>query len=100
MEALARLKTYIFEPAMMVVFAAGFFLFMWGFVRFFWDLSNGGEGNEGKQHMIWGIVGMFVMVAWLGIVNLITNTFDLGDPTNPDPGRINNIPSVNILQKS
>lgn len=83
---------------MMVIFAAGFFLFLWGFLRFFWDLSQGGEGNEGKQHMIWGVIGMFIMVAWLGLLNIVVNTLDLGDPSNPDASRMDNVPTINLLR--
>ncbi len=96
MEALARLKQFVIEPAMMVVFAAGFFLFLFGFLRFFWDLSQGGEGNEGKSHMLWGVVGMFIMVAWFGILSIVVNTLDLGDPTQPDESRMNNVPAFNL----
>ena len=55
-------------------------LFVLATVYFFWGVINyiGAAGDEsklrdGKRHMIWGIVGMTVMLGAWGIVNLIAN---------------------------
>ncbi len=85
-----RFTTYIIDPAILIVFAAGFFLFVWGLVEFLWNLNAGGENEEGKKHMLWGIVGMFVMVSVYGILSLLDNTFELNF-RNPDVGRAQNI---------
>jgi hypothetical protein len=77
-----KFTNYIVDPAILVVFAAGFFFFVYGLVEFMWNLNEGAQSN-GKQHMLWGTVGMFVMVSVYGIVALISNTFGLGiDPAN------------------
>ncbi len=93
---LGRFVDFIITPAMYLVFATGFFLFMWGLVQFLWKLDEGASRNEGIQHMIWGVVGMLVMVSFWAILMLISNTFDLGlreDGTyKPDMSRINDAP--------
>jgi uncharacterized RDD family membrane protein YckC len=86
---LDRIVDYIVNPAILIVFTAGFFMFVWGIVQFLWTLDEGGK-SDGKQHMLWGIVGMLVMVSVYGIIALIDNTFDL-DIDNPDMSRINNV---------
>ncbi|MBI5457368.1 hypothetical protein HY971_01440 [Candidatus Kaiserbacteria bacterium] len=85
-----RFVTYIINPVILVVFAAGFFLFVYGLVEFLWNLNEGGENEEGKQHMLWGIIGMLIMVSVYGILDLLDNTFGL-DFRNPDVSRANNI---------
>jgi hypothetical protein len=80
---------YIINPAILVIFAAGFFLFLWGLVQFLWKLDEGAQ-SSGKQHMLWGIVGMFIMVSVYGIINLIDSTFGF-DIANPDVSRIDNV---------
>lgn len=91
-----RFVDIIINPAILIVFAAGFFLFVWGLVEFLWRLDEGGENTAGKQHMIWGIVGMLIMVSVFGIISIINDTFDL-DAGNPDVSRINNVaPPVNF----
>lgn len=76
-QLLGRFIDFIITPAIMLVFTAGFFLFVWGLVQFLWNLDEGSH-EEGKRHMIWGIVGMFVMVSVWGIIMLLNATFSLG----------------------
>ena len=85
-----RFVDLIVDPAILVIFTFGFFLFIWGLVQFLWNLDEGGENASGKQHMLWGIVGMLIMVSVFGILNIIDNTLGL-NAANPDVGRINNV---------
>ena len=87
---LQRIITYIVDPAIRVVFTAGLFLFLWGLVEFLWGLRSGQVETTGKQHMIWGMVGMLIMVSVYGIIALIVNTFGL-NLSRPDVSRINNV---------
>jgi len=91
MDVLARFKVLIIDPATLVVFTAGFLLFMWGLAMYLWKLKDGGDTKTGVNHMIWGLVGMLVMVSVYGIIALIANTIGV-DPINPvDPGRLQGI---------
>lgn len=93
-QLLERFITYILDPAMRVVFTLGLFLFLWGLVEFLWHLRNGEVDRDGKNHMIWGLVGMLIMVSVYGIIALIVNTFDLRG-SSTDVGRINNVTTGN-----
>ncbi|HYF12824.1 MAG TPA: hypothetical protein VD928_00800 [Candidatus Paceibacterota bacterium] len=65
----------IINPIIALIFAAGLVVFIWGLVEFMWGLSTDAEGkNDGKRHMLWGIIGMFIMFAAFGILRLIANT--------------------------
>lgn len=88
-QLLDRIVDYIVNPAILVVFTAGFFMFVWGIVQFLWSLDEGAQ-SDGKKHMLWGIVGMLIMVSVYGIIALIDNTFDL-NISDPDISRMNNI---------
>jgi len=74
---LERFVNLLIIPAIKVVVAAGFFLFVWGFVHYFYNLSQGSSTEEGKQHMLWGVLGLLIMVSVGGILGLIVNTFGL-----------------------
>ncbi|MBI4068277.1 hypothetical protein HY413_02615 [Candidatus Kaiserbacteria bacterium] len=76
-QILENFVTYIINPAILVVFTAGFFLFVWGLVQFLLNLDQEGKREEHLQHMLWGIVGMFVMASVYGILALLDNTFGL-----------------------
>lgn len=85
-----RFVTYIIDPAILIVFALGFLLFIFGLVEFLWKLNEGGDNKEGKEHMLWGMVGMLIMVSVFGILQLLDNTFGL-DFRNPDVSRMDGI---------
>lgn len=94
-----RFITLIINPTILLIFTAGFLLFLWGLVVFIFNLGEGGENSEGKQHMLWGLVGMLVMVSVFGIIALLNNTFHLGVGSdartyNPDMNRLQNINSA------
>ena len=65
----------LINPAILLIFGVALVVFVWGLVQFLINLNVGGkDANTGKQHMIWGIVGMFIMVASYAILKLIQNT--------------------------
>lgn len=65
----------IVNPAILLLFAIALLLFIWGVIEYLIDLNVRGKNNQkGKQHMLWGLVGMFIMVAAYGIFNLISGT--------------------------
>ena len=77
-ELVNRFTTVIIDPAILLIFALGFFLFVWGLVQFLWSLDESSNRQDGIRHMTWGIVGMLVMVTVKGIILLLSATFDLG----------------------
>jgi hypothetical protein len=64
------------DPAIALVFAAGLMVFIFGVVEYLYALNVKGEvgGDEGKKHMLWGLVGMFIMLASWAIIKIIDNT--------------------------
>jgi hypothetical protein len=63
----------LIQPAVTAIFVVGILVFVWGVVEFLWSLSSGGKGTDkGKQHIFWGLVGIFVMAGVLGILQIIT----------------------------
>ena len=97
-----RFVTLIIDPTILLVFTAGFLLFLWGLVVFIAGLADDARGNayqSGKQHMLWGLIGMFVMVGVFGIIAILNNTFKLGVSPDartyePDMSRLQNINSA------
>ncbi|MEX0931290.1 MAG: hypothetical protein WDZ88_00910 [Candidatus Paceibacterota bacterium] len=54
---------------LMTVFALVYFL--WGVMKFVLNMDNETERDTGKRHMVWGIVGLTIMVSVWGIINVI-----------------------------
>lgn len=67
-----------------VIFALAFLVFVWGAFTFF--VSGGAEEekrDKGKQMMLWGLIGFFVMISVWGLVNILVGTVNL-DNSGPD----------------
>ena len=79
-EILARAIDVIINPLIILIFAAGFVLFLWGLVVFMANTDSSEERKKGTQHMLWGIVGMFIMVAVYSIIAMVLNTFGVPTP--------------------
>lgn len=61
----------IINPVIAVLFAVGFAVFLWGIVRFLWKADDENERNLGKQNILWGIVGMFIMASVFAIIRFV-----------------------------
>ena len=91
-DVVGRFTTYVINPVLLVLAAAGFFFFVWGLVEFMFALSQGGETKKGKDHMLWGTVGMVIMFSVAGIISLINATFNFGIAPNQTYTPNTNIP--------
>jgi hypothetical protein len=99
-ELLDRVVDYVIDPAVKVVFTLGLFFFLWGFVEFLWKLKDGQVSEGGKNHMVYGLAGMLIMVSVYGIISLIMNTFGIDPYTATDVSRIQNVnPGVNFFRQ-
>lgn len=56
--------------------------FIWGIVEYVKATSDDTK-IKGRQHMIWGIIGMAVMAAAWGIVRMIIDSFGVGGSSIP-----------------
>jgi len=60
------------NPLLVLLFAVGMLIFFYGLAEFLWNLSKGShKADKGKNHMFWGLVGMFIMSSAFAIVRLI-----------------------------
>ena len=72
-----RITDAIIDPVVFLLFALGFLYFLWGITVFIWKADNEEARTTGIKHMLWGVIGMFIMVAALGITKIIEKTFGL-----------------------
>lgn len=76
-ELLARIVEFVINPIILLIFSVGFLVFIWGLFEFMQNVETGGENKEGKNHMVYGIIGMFIMVSVGSIISLVDDTFGL-----------------------
>lgn len=80
----------ILNTVIPLLISVGVLYFIWGVVDY--TLSGSTEKKEqGQQHMIWGIIGITVIVSIWGLVAVLSNTFGTAD-NNTQPA----IPCINV----
>ena len=70
-----KIVTEIFTPMYQLVVAMAFIYFMYGVAKFIYDLRNPTEKATGKQHLLWGLIGLFIIFSVGGILNLFGSMF-------------------------
>ena len=61
-----------------IIFALAFLVFVFGIVKYFF--IHGGEDTkraEGRQFILWGILGMVVLFTVWGFVNILLSTLGI-----------------------
>lgn len=58
-----------------ILVAMTMLVFFWGLVGLIRNSGDEKAVKEGKQLMLWGIVGLFVLVSFAGIISLFTGDF-------------------------
>jgi len=71
---LDRINQYIVNPAIGGLIAMALVVFLWGMVELFLAKDNAERVQRGKAHMLWGIIGLAIMVSVFGIMRVICNT--------------------------
>ena len=61
-----------------IIFALAFVVFIWGIVSYFFlHGDNETSRKEGRQFILWGILGMVVLVSVFGFVNIMLSALGL-----------------------
>jgi hypothetical protein len=61
-----------------VLFALALVVFLWGVTQFIMNSADENKRAQGKQFMVWGIIGLFVMFSVWGLVLLLQATINPG----------------------
>lgn len=73
-----------------------FVVFIWGIVKFIAAAGNSAKKESARNYIIYGLIGIFVLLSFMGIIKIVGDTF--GIPTeNPSiPTQQNNGNSLPI----
>ena len=72
-ELLRKIGEQIVNPIITLMIASAVVFFIYGVVEFVGAADNEEKRSKGKQHIIWGIIGIFIMVSVWGIMNVLNN---------------------------
>lgn len=73
MEIINNLITQIINPVIGILFVLAIAIFFWGIIEFIWNAGSEEKRTTGKTHIIWGLVGLFIMATVRGIIEILQN---------------------------
>lgn len=71
---LENIKKAIVDPIIYFLFALALLYFLYGVLELIRNAESDEARKVGQQHILWGVIGMFIMVSFWGIMHLICNT--------------------------
>jgi len=71
---LNRVSEVILEPAVQLLLFIAFIYFAWGIMIMIANAGNETKRAEGRKHMMYGILGMVIMLGALGLFEILKNT--------------------------
>lgn len=76
------LNREIVNPLIVLLIGIAFVYFIWGLFQFLTNADSSQGRADGKRRIIWGLVGLFIMVSVYGILQILLNTFGITPPPN------------------
>ena len=72
---LGKVLVQIVNPIILLLSACAFVVFLWGVFEFVRNAGNETKRKEGRQAIMWGIVGLVVIFGAYGIMNTVLGIF-------------------------
>jgi len=86
---ISNVNRLILNPLIVLLFAIAFVYFLYGVLVFIFNQSSEEKKTTGKSHMLWGIIGLTIMMGVWAILNIVVNTFGLQGQVDPERGEVN-----------
>ncbi|MEI6528753.1 MAG: hypothetical protein WCO10_03765 [bacterium] len=71
---LGKIITNVVNPIIYLMFAVAVIYFLWGVFKFIRNSESDAAREEGGKHILFGVLGLFIMVAVYGIIHLVIGT--------------------------
>jgi succinate dehydrogenase/fumarate reductase cytochrome b subunit len=84
---ISNIDTIIINPLIKLLFALAIVFFLYGVFEFLMNQENEEKKTSGKSHMLWGVIGLTIMLGVWSILGLILNTFNI-QGINPQAGTV------------
>ncbi len=67
----------IVYPLVYLTMAVSVLYFLWGIMTFVQQAGDSAKRQEGYNRILWGIIGLFIMISARGIIGIILSTMGL-----------------------
>jgi hypothetical protein len=80
-QVMAKIAENILNPIILFMFSVALVVFLWGTFKFLRGAADPKAREEGAKHILFGVVGMAVMIGAYGLIRIALGTFGLPIPT-------------------
>lgn len=77
---LGRINQIILNPLIVLMFSLALVVFIAGILQMIANSESEEARETGKRNIVYGIIGMVIMISVYGIIRFIINTFGLDSP--------------------
>ncbi|MFH0846302.1 MAG: hypothetical protein V1851_02825 [Patescibacteria group bacterium] len=78
---IVKMNQQIIAPIILLLFVLSLVYFFWGVAKYIKNSASDTSRAEGQEHMLWGIVGIFIMASAWAIIKIIANSIGAPEPT-------------------
>lgn len=71
-----NILTNIVNPLILLMVGVAIIFFLWGVFDFIRNADSSEERKKGGEHILYGVLGLFIMATAYGILNLILGTIE------------------------
>lgn len=71
---LKKINSEILNPIIGLLFALALLYFVWGVYEFIQGADDESKRRDGQQHMLWGVIGLAIMISAFGIMQVVCKT--------------------------
>lgn len=77
-----KINRAVINPLIILMFGIAVVAFVVGIVEFMAGKDNADAAVKGKQHMLWGVIGMLIMVSVFAIMHVMINALGVTLPSD------------------
>jgi hypothetical protein len=100
-EFIAKFNEIILFPIIALLTAVALLIFIYGCFQYIVHADDASAREEGRKHIMWGIVGLFIMLTAFAVLSLAANTFglqgELDCADNPTAANCDDRASLNLV---
>ncbi|HEU0081213.1 MAG TPA: hypothetical protein VFQ72_04330 [Candidatus Paceibacterota bacterium] len=67
----------VIDPVVRLIFAGAVLYFVWGVFKYIRTSDDPGERISGGKHILYGTIGLFIMVSVWGIIAVLEKTWNV-----------------------
>jgi succinate dehydrogenase/fumarate reductase cytochrome b subunit len=84
---IGKVNNLIINPIIELLFALAVIFFLYGVFQFFLNPESEEVKTTAKSHMLWGVIGITIMLGVFAIMNMILSTLNIKG-INPEQGTV------------